>query len=714
MATQPHYKTVDLDDMSIPLTNLPSGSRRGYDPERASGTETNTATSDLRGTWLSGLKKFENSYQEFDPASNASQPSLAFADGDIPKNGVAKFYHYLLNVSIVTRWAIFIIPALAIIWIPGILQLTGVTSARVWGVPLLFWSIWLSVAWAGYWTALAAMIVPRIIRKTLGVIAVGTRRYLDWLEVLHRYVTLFIWTLAIFVTYQPLIKDQCNAEQGSQSLSIIVLGQKLFFALFLCAALLLFEKFSIQWIAGKFHERSYAERIKDQKFAVKALVTLYQHSKETPRADTLETRSVKKSLNPARFFKRALRGVRTVATTTTTAFGNVATEITGVSVLQPNSPQARIATALESANRSRLLARRLFYSFAKPDQEYLEVDDIARFFPTRDEADMVFALFDADSNGDASRDEVELAVMDMHREQLSLEHSMQDLDSAVGRLDNIFMSLYVVIAILIIAVALEAQVATLVTSAGTLTLGLSWLIGGALSDVGDKVIIGDVAYIVKEIRLLSTIFLDSNGVSVQAPNTVLNSQFIHNIRRSPQTSETFTFDVNFSTTFEKVEALRQRMLKFVTDERRDYRPSFDIVVQDFADQAKMTLQADINYKSNGQQGALKAKRRNKWLCELKLAMAELGIYGPSGNPNPEPGTQRYTEVPWEEVKADELRAKNSQGKAAEGPVPEGGWRLSANNAVLLDRNDDIFGDPDELSTNEPRRRYTPGHSNTPQ
>jgi hypothetical protein len=43
---------------------------------------------------------------------------------------------------------------------------------------------------------------------------------------------------------------------------------------------------------------------------------------------------------------------------------------------------------------------------------------------------------------------------DIHREQLSIEHSMQDLDSAVGRLDNILMSLYVVIAALIIAVAL--------------------------------------------------------------------------------------------------------------------------------------------------------------------------------------------------------------------------------------------------------------------
>ena len=44
-----------------------------------------------------------------------------------------------------------------------------------------------------------------------------------------------------------------------------------------------------------------------------------------------------------------------------------------------------------------------------------------------------------------------------HREQLSIEHSMQDLDSAVGRLDNILMSVYVIISILIIAVALVGR-----------------------------------------------------------------------------------------------------------------------------------------------------------------------------------------------------------------------------------------------------------------
>ncbi|KAJ7218050.1 Mechanosensitive ion channel-domain-containing protein [Mycena pura] len=761
--------------MSIPLSNVHSSSSsrpdarpiqlpRAYDSEHAAGSIYRPQV-ESSNSWdvLSGMgRKIEHSYQEFDAARDASEPHLAFAEGDIPDNHASKLYNYLLNVSIVSRWILFIVPLLAVIWIPGVLVLTGTTPhAQVWGVGLLWWSIFLSVLWGGtqvrfdfmhitdqmvllgWWAAAAiSMILPRIIRRTLGVIAVGTRRYLDWLQVLHRYIALFFWTLAVFISYNPLINSRQVSTATKSSVEIIDLGQKLFFAFYLCATLLLFEKFSIQWIAGKFHERSYAERIRDQKFAVKSLVTLYMRSRNVGRPDGLNVESAKDVSHPANFIRRALKGVRSAATTTTTAFGNVASEIAGTSVLQPNSPQAIIQTSLESANRSRLLARRLFYSFVKPGADSWLAEDIARFFATADEADNAFALFDKDSNGDVTLEEVEMAIMEFHREQLSIEHSMQDLDSAVGRLDNIFMSLYVtlsfffrnctldisaqvVIAILIIAVALQTQVATLVTSAGTLLLGLSWLIGGSLAevltsiiflfikhpfDVGDRVVIENVSYTVKEIRLLSTVFINSDGVLVQAPNLVLNGEFIQNIRRSPQMSETFTFDVHYSTSFEDVEKLRERMLKFVTTERRDYQPAFDVVVVDFPDQEKMTLSADIKYKSNGQQGALKAKRRNKWLCALKAALAEDGIYGPAGNPNAGPSTQRYTEVPWQEAKAESDKAKQRQENTTDGSTPAGGWRLSGQNAVILDGTDDIFSNPDDLHRTTPRPQRNPSQS----
>ena len=122
---------------------------------------------------------------------------------------------------------------------------------------------------------------------------------------------------------------------------------------------------------------------------------------------------------------------------------------------------------------------------------------------------------------------------------MSIEHSMRDLDSAVGRLDNIFMSLYVVIAGIIIAVVLDAQFTNVLTGAGTTVLGLSWLIGSSLQeilssiiflfvkhpyDVGDRVVISKESFTVKEIRLLSTVFLDSNNCVTQAPHAILTTQ----------------------------------------------------------------------------------------------------------------------------------------------------------------------------------------------
>jgi len=258
-----------------------------------------------------------------------------------------------------------------------------------------------------------------------------------------------------------------------------------------------------------------------------------------------------------------------------------------------------------------------------------------------------------------------------------------------------------------------------VTGAGTLVLGLSWLIGGSLQevltsiiflfikhpfDVGDRVMIATQTYTVKEIRLLSTVFLDANSGVVQAPNNQLNTLFIQNMRRSPQMSETFTFNVNYATTFEDLERLRARMLAFVEAERRDYQPIFDVKVNDFPEQEKMTLSADIKYKSNFQQGALKAKRRNKWICALKSILGELKIYGPSGDPSPPPAVSRYAKVPWEIIDTeDRKKNQNAAHAVAPGNQPLDGWNLTDKNAAILDSADEVFGDTDELRMTNPQR-----------
>jgi hypothetical protein len=70
------------------------------------------------------------------------------------------------------------------------------------------------------------------------------------------------------------------------------------------------------------------ERIAEQKFAIKTLTTLYRHSTDLPETGYSQNEK-QPIINPKRFVKQAIRGVRFAATTTTTALGNVASEIAG-------------------------------------------------------------------------------------------------------------------------------------------------------------------------------------------------------------------------------------------------------------------------------------------------------------------------------------------------------------------------------------------------
>ena len=93
---------------------------------------------------------------------------------------------------------------------------------------------------------------------------------------------------------------------------------------------------------------------------------------------------------------------------------------------------------------------------------------------------------------------------------------------------------------------------------------------------------------------------------------------------------------------------------------------------DIPEQEKMVLRADIKYKSNWQQGALKAKRRNKWVCALKSSLAKVKMHGPSGDPGKSKPAM-YTLVPYEEVKKEEemnAAASTPTGHMREPTIPQ--------------------------------------------
>ncbi|KAL7411131.1 Mechanosensitive ion channel-domain-containing protein [Mrakia frigida] len=617
------------------------------------------------------------------------------------------------------------------------------------------WSIWLSVFWGSWWGASALfMLLPRFLRATVAAIIGGDRSWVDLARPLRRWFTLFAWSLVSWLSFINLVSKRADDGNSTDNATNLSLVTNLLFGLFLCSCVIAGEKVIIQFIAWNFHQQTYQDRMLNQQFQVKALVTLYTHSSDMGRSDTLKNSDAstmsKGSQMPRIFAKKALKGLRSAASNSANMLGNVASEMAGTSVLQPNSPQSMVTASLSSANKTRMLARRIYYSFRQGKQE-VEIADIARHFPTLDIANQAFEVLDADGNGGATRDEIEMSLMEIHRERLSLASSMRDLDGAVSRLDNILMGVVLLICVLILTAMVTEKLTTLVTSAGTFLLGLSWLIGSTAQevlgaciflfvkhpmDVGDRVDIDTVAYVVLEMNLMSTCFRRVDGKWVFISNNILNTKVIENVRRSGATSETFSFDVAFDTSFEAIQRLREAMLAFVKRESRDFLPNFDIIVSDFPTQSSLNLKADIKYKTNWQQGALKVQRRNKWICALKDALAELKIYGPGGNGNPSPdpaGPAEYTLVPYTPpapVAAPAPAAASPQsqhgqedssfdspygsetlhlGRGATAPAKPPTYDFVDRRNVIQDPGQDIFGEDeqDAAQTQPPTRTGTP-------
>lgn len=272
-------------------------------------------------------------------------------------------------------------------------------------------------------------------------------------------------------------------------------------------------------------------------------------------------------------------------------------------------------------------------------------------FENDDEADAAFTMFDKDLNGDISMEELEAVCVEIGRERKAITASLKDLDSVVSKLDEVFFFIVFVITLLVFISLISTSAAGVLTSLGSAVLALSWLFSATAQeflqsvifvfvkhpfDVGDRVTIygntgsllrGD-DYFVKEISLLFTEFKKMEGHVVQAPNSYLNTLFILNQRRSGALAEAVPVTVKFGTSLQQIEGLRNRLLEFVTEEKREYQQKILTELTTIYEAHSITLNVVFFYKSNWQNELLRLQRRNKFICALMVSMEELGIEGP--------------------------------------------------------------------------------------
>ncbi|OBR11575.1 mechanosensitive ion channel [Colletotrichum higginsianum IMI 349063] len=615
----------------------------------------------------------------------ATNPTAVEAVKPPPEKKAGAFafalWKWLRKFPRVFRYSVYMIPGAALLLIPVLLghfavvpESSAVGGAN--GVYLTWFGIWLEVVWCSLW---GSRMITSFMPLIFGGIAIvmGSSNHKKWKDIgqgLELHTALFMWMLAVLCSYSPILNghrvlpDNFNEDEDDlPHVQWIDVVQKIIIAFFVLAALNWVEKICIQWIATSFHQRTYVQRIETNKSDIDHLVHLYEHSKmRINREDSIWLTTENGNRSGARTPMGVMgKNVRSVFNKAGGVAARVGNDFIGRKVAF-NHARKITYEMLRNTASAHSLARLIFRSLAKEGQETIFLEDMQVAFKTAEEAEHAFSIFDKDLNGDISMQEMEGTCNEIHLERKAIAASLKDLDSVIKKLDKVFLFIIVIIAIIVFISIISGSAAAGLASAGSSFLGLAWMLQATAQeflqsiifvfvkhpfDVGDRVTVygntgtlgtGD-DYYVTEISLLYTEFKKMEGHIVQAPNSVLNTLFILNQRRSAGLADPIELKLGFGTDPELIDELKSRMLNFCLENKRDYQPRIISEVKTLNEVQSFTMNLIFFHKSNFQNELLRLQRHNKFAAQLMAEVRSVGLQGPW---QVQPGGSRDTPFYW--------------------------------------------------------------------
>ncbi|RCI07803.1 hypothetical protein L249_5689 [Ophiocordyceps polyrhachis-furcata BCC 54312] len=620
----------------------------------------------------------EEPYAEPEP-----EPEDETVDGEDTKrerkdNALFRLRAMIHSLPRFLRYLVYLIPGGCLLLIPVLLGYFQTNPDErllggVGGVELMWFGIWLEITWCSLWLSRLLMnILPPLFFGCAWIMgSPNTKQWKEFGRRLEVPAAVFLWFLSILISFKNTLDghhaspppDSGDDDPGIRWVDVV---NKVIIALFILATLNFLEKIVIQWIATSFHRRTYSTRIENNKADVRQLAKLYEYAK------------IKLNQGHDRLHKGG-PGVGGSATTLQTLHenarqvigkvgqvaGKVGNDLIGRKV-NIDATLKVVTQLLRSTPKSYTLARFIFRSLVRSDRETVYADDLKAVFQTKEEVDAAFNVFDKDLNGDISLGEFEAVCNEIHLETKAIAASLKDLDSVIHKLDRVFLFIIVIIAAAVFVVILSGSAAAGLASIGSTVLGLAWMLQATAQeflqsiifvfikhpfDVGDRVTVygstgakmkGD-EYYVTEISLLYTEFKKMQGHIVQAPNSILNTLFILNHRRSNGTSDPVLLEMRFGTPVEQINELKRRMVDFCLRHKRDYHPTVVTEMLHLDEVKSCSMNLVVKHKGNFQSESLRQSRHNKLVTEIMHQMILIGIEGPS---HVEPGGSPQYPIYW--------------------------------------------------------------------
>jgi hypothetical protein len=399
-------------------------------------------------------------------------PDPIIHDDELTKIG--QIYDRVIGISPVIRWSVYILPIAALLAIPLILFATVYKNTRADGIRLLGLFIWIEVAWVSLWIAKLLAIAAYFVFQTVGgLISSGIRKYSLLLKALETPISLFVWAILAFATHRLVYVFDNHTSTKSLPLSPTITVKEavpvdqtpwlLIFAKVLRAniattAIFLVEKTLIQMVAIGYNRKQLYSKIVDNKRTGHILDMMYEaSSKKYPaytRADLMELDvNIHENTNfEDTQTRKAMITLTRFGDGIASAFGNMASEITGKQVFMPTATHHIVNSALERRTSAEALGERVWRTFVADSNAdaITEQDLIEELGPDRvEDARYIFAALDRDHNGDISLEEMKMFTDQVHQDRKNMYKGYQNVKEALKVLDNV-LSVVVLIIITII------------------------------------------------------------------------------------------------------------------------------------------------------------------------------------------------------------------------------------------------------------------------
>ena len=557
-----------------------------------------------------------------DPYKITKDRQTAFSDPEDVLTTVGDIFQKIHNFSVVTRYALYVLPVAGLLAIPLALFDSIYSDIRIGNIRALGLCIWIEIIWLSLWVCkLIAQAVPYLFQAVCSVISTGIRKYSLVLMSLEIPLSLFMWSITAWATV-PVI--YCFDQSYANERWVYIL-RRIMLATIAVAGMFLVEKLLVRLISINYHRKQYSDKIRESKRTIHILDLMYENSRalfppfcpefEEEDGDIHEA-DIEKTFRKSGIRTKVFSDVGRVRDKVTAAFGNMASEITGKEVFNPTAAHSIVIGALETRRASKALARRLWMSFVAEGKDALFQQDLhdALGQDKAEEAEEIFSALDKDCNGDVSLEEMIMLVMEVAEERKNRAVSMHDISQAISVLDRLLGAVVIAGTALIYAAFFSASLVKNTTQLWSTFTGLGFAIGGTVTeflacciflfvkhpyDVGDRVDVDGKELVVSHISLMYTVFrrVDSEKF-VQISHSVLTTLWVENVTRSQAMKEQIIFKVSADTSAEDIANLRGELLKFVNapDNKRDFQPDLNIELISVGDLKQLELRVEIKTK----------------------------------------------------------------------------------------------------------------------